>query len=247
MSRAIRRYHTGACERKIASIRACPEPSVPLRKKPIVAVSPKIVRIFTQSGIFLSFLFIRELNALYRFVNTMEIPPTATPIIIASQKKLTGSAVGAGISKSLGERLRLGKSLQSPVVVRVAEIVAIDADINMIGEKRRCASSMAKNMPVRGAPVAEAKPAHAPPVMVYRSHALCFFAKRFVVPFPIEHPICTLGPSEPRGIPTRKESRFDVNIPSRLDIHLNGIKPLKIASEFGIPLPRTIGSSFITT
>ena len=100
MSRAIRRYHTGACERKIASIRACPEPSVPLRKKPIVAVSPKIVSIFTQSGIFLSFLFIRELNALYRFVNTMEIPPTATPIIIASQKKLTGSAVGAGISKS---------------------------------------------------------------------------------------------------------------------------------------------------
>ena len=105
---------------------------------------------------------------------------------------------------------------------------------------------MANIMPVNGAPVAAAKPAHAPPVIVYFSHALFPLANILTVPFPTEHPICTLGPSLPRGTPTRKVSRVEVNIPSRLRTHLNGINPRIIASEFGIPLPRIIGNSFIS-
>ena len=67
----------------------------------------------------------------------------------------------------------------------------------------------------------------------------------FTAPLPIELPICTLGPSFPRGTPTKKVSSVEVNIPIRLRTHLNGINPRSIAREFGIPLPLIIGKNFI--
>ena len=158
---------------------------------------------------------------------------------------LRGRAAAASSSKSFGDIFRNEKALQRIDTVRVAARVAVEATINMIGEKRRCASSMAKIIPVSGAPVAAVNPAQAPPVRVYFSNARLPFAKIFTVPFPIEQPICTLGPSFPSGIPTRKVSRVEENIPNRLRIHLKGINPRIIAIEFGIPLPRIIGKNFI--
>ena len=149
------------------------------------------------------------------------------------------------MSKSFGEIFNAGNRLQSPVITIVAARVAVEAAINIMGENLRCASSMANIMPVRGAPVAAANPPQAPPVMVYLSHALLPFAKRSTAPLPTEQPICTFGPSFPRGTPTKNVSRVDVNIPSKLLIHLNGINPRRMAREFGIPLPRMIGKNFI--
>ena len=92
--------------------------------------------------------------------------PTTRPIIIANQKYFKGRIAGSGISKSFGDICREGKSLHKIVVVIVAASVAVEAVINIMGEKRRCASSIAKIIPVRGAPVAAANPLQAPPVIV---------------------------------------------------------------------------------
>ena len=54
---------------------------------------------------------------------------------------------------------------RSSMVIAEKRVVS-DADINIIGVKRRCASSKAKKMPVSGAPVAAPKPAQAPPVII---------------------------------------------------------------------------------
>lgn len=247
ISNAMSIYQTGAFSENISSIIWCPEPSAPLRKKPIVATVIKMIRTLTYAGILESFLFISVLKLLYIFVKAVEIPPTVSPIIIAIQMYLSGRATAASSSKSFGDILRKEKALQRIDTVRVAARVAVEATINMMGEKRRCASSIAKIMPVSGAPVAAVKPAHAPPVSVYFSNARLPFAKMFTVPFPIEHPICTLGPSFPRGTPTRKVRRVEKNIPNKLRIHLKGINPRIIAIEFGIPLPRIIGNNFIKT
>ena len=67
------------------------------------------------------------------------------------------------------------------------------------------------------------------------------------MPFPIEQPICTLGPSFPSGTPIKNVNNVDVNIPSKLRTHLKGIIPRSIANEFGIPLPRMIGKNLIST
>ena len=67
-----------------------------------------------------------------------------------------------------------------PVMNEIAREVILanktedDAASIIVGEILWCASSIAKSMPEIGAPVATEKPAQAPPVIEYLSHALCF-------------------------------------------------------------------------
>ena len=65
-----------------------------------------------------------------------------------------------------------------------------DATSIIVGDILWCASSIAKRIPEIGAPVATEKPAHAPPVIEYLSHALCFpLVKIYTLPRPIDVPI----------------------------------------------------------
>ena len=126
-------------------------------------------------------------------------------------------------------------------VVMHANMTEVDAIISIIGEMRWCASSTAKSMPDIGAPVATAKPEHAPPVMEYLSHARCFLPKENTLPRPIATPICTEGPSFPRGTPIKKDISDMENIPIRFLSHLKEIIPRRIPIEVGIPPPRRLG------
>ena len=101
---------------------------------------------------------------------------------------------------------------------------------------------MAKSMPDIGAPVATEKPAQAPPVMEYRLHALYFLGNRCIVPLPIAVPICTEGPSLPRGTPIRNEERESTNIPAIFLTHLKVMMPRRTVIEVGIPPPLRLGA-----
>ena len=96
-------------------------------------------------------------------------------------------------------------------------------------------------MPETGAPVATAKPAHAPPVIEYLFHALCFGARQCAVPYPKAVPISTDGPSLPRGTPIRKVIIDITKTPTKTFNQSKGTMPLKIAIEDGMPPPRKRG------
>ena len=115
------------------------------------------------------------------------------------------------------------------------------ATINIIGEILWCASSIANNIPERGAPVATAKPAHAPPVIEYLLQTGCFFAKTLTLPLPTAVPINTEGPSFPNGTPIKKEVNDIKNTPINVLNHLKVTIPRSNAMDEGIPPPLTLG------
>ena len=125
----------------------------------------------------------------------------------------------------------------------VAERTDENAQMNMAGVKRLCASSNAKTIPVKGALKATASPAHAPPVNWYlRSISVHF--NILLVPSPHVAPINMLGPSAPAVSPDTIQTRHAATIDGRDLYHFNSNKPLAAPSVCGIPLPRTIGTYF---
>lgn len=97
-----------------------------------------------------------------------------------------------------------------------------------------------------GAPVAVENPAQAPPVIENLLQARYFLPNIDVPPFPAEVPICTDGPSVPRGTPIKKESKETKKVPINVISHLNFISPLRIAIDVGIPPPFMLGIFYIT-
>ena len=121
-------------------------------------------------------------------------------------------------------------------------ITAVNATMIIIGEILPWASSIANIIPDIGALVAPVKPAQAPPVITYLSQAGLFFAKILTVPLPTAVPICTLGPSLPSGMPTKKVERDTAVTPMRFLSQSKRISPRRMAIEVGIPPPCISGT-----
>ena len=174
-------------------------------------------------------------------MKAMAIAPQSKPTTHAKYKYL----ISRFVVTSKGRRLCATWNLELRISrVIVEEITAEAADIKSIGEKRLCASSRIKNKPVSGAAVAAAKPAAAPPVIMYLSQAVFFREKSLTVPLPIAVPICTLGPSLPKGMPERNVTNADENTAKILRNHLKSMSPRIRAIAVGIPPPFAMPRNF---
>ena len=120
------------------------------------------------------------------------------------------------------------------LAVKVANKTEIEPTKIIAGETRWCASSTAKSIPLKPAPVAIAKPAQAPPVIEYLLHTECFFAKISTEPLPTAVPIKTDGPSLPSGTPIIKVVKEEIKTPTSVFNHLKLTIRLKIVIEDGM-------------
>ena len=71
------------------------------------------------------------------------------------------------------------------------------------------------------------------------------FFKALRAPKPVNAPSCTLGPSLPRGIPTKKVIREETNVAASVKNQLNLSFTLDKTTEKGIPPPFENGAVFI--
>ena len=113
------------------------------------------------------------------------------------------------------------------------------------GVKRRCISSRVKRIAERGAPVAAAKPAPAPPVITYLDHTAFFFLPKSES-FPTQVPISTEGPSLPSPSPEKKLTILPMTVAKRVFKGRNDSTPRSIPSLLGIPPPFDSGTFLCT-